>query len=170
MMTLRLTRLALIALMALPSACARSDSRYPSLAMRPFEAALPEAATPEPQPDPASIRPLADPAQLAALVERASQADRAFAGKEPAAAVLARAAAGQPIESEPRARALVAMADLAAERGATSAVLADLETLAATSAASLAPEQEIETARRKVLALVTRQDAAMARLWEVMGS
>lgn len=167
MMTLRRTTLALMALLALTSGCAGSDSRYPSLAMRPFETAPPAAP---PEPDAAPNRPLADPSQLSALVDRAVAADRDFTGQQPAAAALARAAAGQPIESNARARALVAMADLAARRGATSAVLADLDQLVANSATTFAPGKEIEAAREQVLALVTRQDAAMARLWEVMGS
>lgn len=166
-MTLRRTNLALLPLIAALSACAGSDNRYPSLAVRPFETAAPPAAE---QPAPAPIRPLADPAQLAALMERAVAADTAFTGQQPAAAVLARAASGQPVESNARARALVAMADLASKRGATSAVLADLDQLVANSATSFAPAQDIEVARNKVAALVASQDAAMTRLWEVIGS
>jgi len=41
--------------------------------------------------------------------------------------------------------------------------------LAAEAATTFAPTGEIETARTEVLALVTSQDAAMARLWEIMG-
>jgi hypothetical protein len=92
-----------------------------------------------------------------------------FTRQQPVAAQLARAAAGQSVESNARARALVAMADLAATRGATSAVLADLDRLVADSAVSFAPAGEIEATRTQVLALVEQQDAAMARLWEVMG-
>ncbi|WP_324075020.1 MAG: hypothetical protein RSE14_00100 [Erythrobacter sp.] len=167
MMTLRRTNLALLPLIAVLSGCAGSDSRYPSLAMRPFETAAPPAAV---EPAPAPIRPLADPAQLAALMERAMAADTAFTGQQPTAAALARAASGQPVESNARARALVAMADLASKRGATSSVLADLDQLAAASATSFAPAQDIEAVRTRVAALVAGQDAAMTRLWEVIGS
>jgi hypothetical protein len=157
----------LLPLVAVLSACAAGDTRYPSLAMRPFETAPPPADTaPTAQP----TRPLADSAQLAALVSRAVSADAEFARQQTAAAQLARAAAGQSVESNARARALVAMADLAAKRGATSAVLADLDGLAANSAVTFAPEQEVEAARAQVLGLVTSQDAAMARLWGVMGT
>jgi hypothetical protein len=97
-------------------------------------------------------------------------ADAEFARQQTAAAQLARAAAGQSVESNARARALVAMADLAAKRGATSAVLADLDGLAANSAVTFAPAQEVEAARAQVLGLVTSQEAAMERLWGVMGS
>jgi hypothetical protein len=82
---------------------------------------------------------------------------------------LARAAAGQGVESNARARALVAMADLAAKRGATTTVLADLDQLAANSAVTFAPAAEVEAARTRLLGLVEAQDAAMARLWEDMG-
>jgi hypothetical protein len=158
---------ALLPLVAALSACASEDTRYPSLAMRPFETAPPPADT-APVPEP--TRPLADSTQLAALVSRAVSADAEFARQQPVAAQLARAAAGQSVESNARARALVAMADLAAKRGATSAVLADLDGLAANSAVTLAPTQDVEAARAQVLALVTGQEAAMARLWDVMGS
>jgi hypothetical protein len=156
----------LLPLIAVLCACAGGDGRYPSLAMRPFETAPPP---PAPEPPAAPTRPLADTAQLAELVSRAAQANDDFARQQPGAAQLARAAAGQPIESNARARALVAMADLAARRGTTTAVLADLDRLAADSAVTFAPAQEIETARAQVAALVVGQDMAMARLWEVMG-
>lgn len=156
----------LLPLMAGLGACASSDARYPSLAMRPFETA-PAAAAPEPPAEP--TRPLAGPAALAELAVRALAANEAFTSQQPAAARLARAAFGQPVESNARAAALVAMADLAAKRGATTAVLAELDRLAADSAVTFAPAQEIEATRARVLTLVEGQDAAMARLWEDMG-
>jgi hypothetical protein len=153
-------------LIAVLCACAGSDGRYPSLAMRPFETA-PPAPAPEAVNEP--TRPLADAPALAELLARAVAADEAFARQQPGAARLASAAAGQPVESNARAAALVAMADLAARRGTTTAVLADLDRLAADSAVAFAPAQEIETARTQVIALVAGQDRALARLWEVMG-
>ena len=156
----------LLPLIAGLGACASSDARYPSLAMRPFETA-PPAPAPEPPAEP--TRPLADNAALADLAARAVAANDAFTRQQPAAAGLARAARGQPVESDARARALVAMADLAARRGATTAVLAELDRLVADSAVSFAPAQDIAATRGRVLALVEGQDAAMARLWEDMG-
>ena len=156
----------LLPLIAGLGACTGSDARYPSLAMRPFETAPP---APSAEPPAAPTRPLADSAALAELVARAVAADTAFARQRPAAAQLARAAAGQPVESNARARALVAMADLATRRGATTAVLADLDRLAADSAVTFAPAAGIEAARAQVAALVEEQDKAMARLWEDMG-
>lgn len=157
----------LLPLMAGLSACAASDARYPSLAMRPFETAPVQPADPPPAPEP--TRPAADPQVLAQLVARAEGAQGQFARIEPDAARLARAATGQGVESNTRAAALVAMADLAAQRGATSAVLAELELLEADSAATFAPTNEIVSAQTRVAGLVAGQDAAMARLWEVLG-
>ncbi|WP_143737033.1 hypothetical protein [Erythrobacter tepidarius] len=148
------------------AACASGEPRYPSLALRPFETA-PPATTPSSPAE--ATRPLASPAALAQLAARAIAADAAFTSQQPTASRLARAAYRQPVESDARARALVAMADLAAQRAATSAVLAELDQLAADSAISFAPGQEIEATRSRVLTLVQAQDAAMARLWEEMG-
>jgi hypothetical protein len=166
-MTVRQNILIVLPLIAVLGACAAGDARYPSLAMRPFETAPP---APEAEAPTEPVRPLADSAQVAALVSRAVNANDEFTRQQAAAAQLARAAAGQSVESNARARALVAMADLAAKRGATSATLADLDALAAGSATSFAPAREIEAARTQVLALVESQNMAMARLWEVMGS
>lgn len=156
----------LLPLMATLCACAGGDARYPSLAMRPFETAPPPAAPTSP---PEPIRPLADARTLAALVDAAVSADDAFIRQQQITAPLARAAAGQPVESNARAAALVAMADLAARRGATTAVLADLDRLAADSAVTFAPDRDVLAARGKVASLVEGQNAAMARLWEEMG-
>lgn len=165
-MFIRMKIPALVPLIAALSACAGGDGRYPSLAMRAFETAPPVSAPAAPT---APIRPVADAAMLSALVARANTAHTRFTGQEPAAARLAQAAAGRSIESDRRAAALVAMADLAVQRGATSAVLADLDQLAVEASISFAPGAEIDAARAEVLALVARQDAAIARLWETMG-
>jgi len=156
----------LMPLIAVLSACAGGDGRYPSLAKRPFETAPPATAPTVPT---KTARPVADAAMLSELVSRATEAHTRFTGREPAAGQLARAAAGRSIESDRRAAALVAMADLTAQRGATSAVLADLDELAVEASISFAPGPQIDAARTEVLALVARQDAAIARLWETIG-
>ncbi|MEQ5787044.1 hypothetical protein J3454_03985 [Erythrobacter sp. NFXS35] len=157
--------LGLLPLIAAVSACAGSDTRYPSLAMRSFEVNPPPSGPTRP---PAPTRPIVDDATLVALVDRAVTADTKFSRQQAEAAQLARAAAGRPIESDARAAALVSMADLAAHRGATTTVLAELDELAVTAATTFAPTQEIEGARAQVLTLVTDQNAAMERLWEMM--
>lgn len=155
--------------LALP-ACAGGNDRYPSLALRSFETEAGRAAA-APQPTaPAAIRPVISPAALAALRDKALGAHAAFLSQEPTTERLARAAAGQSIETDARAAALVAMADLSAKRGATSAVLADLDLLAVDAAAGLAPDAALYAAQTEVAALLAREDAAIARLWEAMGS
>lgn len=155
--------------LALP-ACAGSGDRYPSLALRPFETA---SAAINPVPDtapPPAIRPVISPAALAALRDKALRAHAAFLEQEPATQRIARAAAGRSVETNARAAALVAMADLSAKRGATSAVLADLDLLAADAATGLVPAPELIAVQTEVAALIAREDAAIARLWEAMGS
>ncbi|MEE4316681.1 MAG: hypothetical protein V2I74_06835 [Erythrobacter sp.] len=146
-------------------ACAGGDGPYPSLATRAFESAAAPVASAPAEP----IRPLADAAALRALVARAAEADNGFTREATLAEPLVRRASGQPVESDTRAAALVAMADLAARRGAASAVLAELDRLVAESATTFAPAEDIKTARGTVEALVSGQNATMARLWEELG-
>jgi hypothetical protein len=91
------------------------------------------------------------------------------AGEERAAR-LARAAAGLPIESNARAAALVALADLDAQRGKTAGALAKLDALAAEAAGALSPDPALSAAQTEVAATLAREDSAIARLWEAMGS
>lgn len=164
-MRVRRKILGLLPLIAAACACAGSDTRYPSLAMRSFEVNPPPSG---PAPLAQSTRPVVDSATLAAMVGQAVSANTGFVRQEASATKLARASAGLSIESDARAAALVAMADLAAQRGKTTSVLAQLDEFVAAASTTFAPTQEIETARAQVLALVTAQDAAMARLWETM--
>lgn len=163
-----LRKLWLIGLIGLLAACAASDARYPSLALRPFETA-PAAAIAVPEGS-ALIRPVASSAEIVALRDKAMVAHDAFIRQQPATEQLVRAATGQPIESNARARALVAMADLSTQRGVTSTVLADLDGLAAEAATTFAPIAEINAARAQVLPLIESENAVIERLWETMGS
>lgn len=166
-MNARLKHFAIVGLMAGLSACSANGDRYPSLALRPFETAPPAPPAAKPA---EPIRPLVDDAGLTAILSRANSAHAAFSGKEATALRLARAATGQSIESNARAAALVAMAELASARGTTATVLAELDDLAARSATTFAPTQGIDAARAQVTAMVAAEDAAMAKLWEVMGT
>ncbi len=152
------------------AACASADTRYPSLALRPFETEAPAPDTTTPTPPAVPNQPPTSPANLAALRAKAESAHAGFLRVQTDAARIARAAAGQSVESDARAAALVAMADLAAQRGATAAVLADLDLLAAENAVNLASSAPVEAARDDIARLVAAQDAAMARLWEVIGT
>lgn len=160
--------LAVIGLIAALPACAADNGRYPSLSLRPFETG---AAPVSPAPDiPSPIRPAISPEALAALRSKAQNAHAAFLTQESAAAPLARAAAGQSIETNARAAAMVAMADLSSKRGATSAVLADLDLLSVEAATALAADPALSATQTEVAELLAREDAGIARLWEAMGS
>lgn len=162
-----LTKFGVLGLAMALSACASSDARYPSLALRPFETGAAQTATaPEIT---ASIRPATSPAALSALREAASGAHAAFVERESATQRLARAAAGRSVETNARAAALVAMADLSAKRGATASVLADLDLLAVNAASALAADPALVALQTEVAAMVAREDAGIAQLWAVMG-
>ena len=167
-MHVHLTKLTLAAALAGGlAACAGGSAAYPSLAMRPFETGdVPAAALPSP---PAN-RPATAPERVAGLLADASAANAAFIAAEDRAARLARAAAGQPPESEARAAATIALADLDSQRGKTAVALASLDALAAEAAGALSPDPALSDAQSKVAATLARQDGAIARLWEVMGS
>lgn len=155
------------ALLAGLSACAGGGKAYPSLAMRPFESGTPPAA---PEPEPAPSRPAVAPARLAEVMAEATASHTAFRAAEDDAARLARAAAGQPIESNARAAALVALAGLDAQRGKTAGALATLDGLAAEAANALSPDPALAAAQTEVAATLAGEDASIARLWAMLGS
>lgn len=163
-----LKNLAVLGLIAALSACAANEGRYPSLALRPFETG---SAVVGPAPESTGpIRPATSPAALAALRSTAMRAHAAFLTQETATAPLARAAAGQSIDTNARAAALVAMAELTSQRSATAAVLADLDLLVAEAATALFPDPALMATQAEVAALLAREDAGIARLWDAMGS
>lgn len=161
-----LRNLALAGLSVALAACAADSGRYPSLALRPFETAAPVTTEPE---APAPIRPAIDPARLAALRERADAAHAAFVKQQAAAAPLVRTGAGQSVESNARAAALVALADLRSKRSATAVVLADLDILNADTVTALAPDPALAAAQAEVATLVASEDEALAQLAQVLG-
>ena len=157
----------LAVLLAGLAACAGGNGAYPSLAMRPFESGtLPETAAPAPA---TPIRPVTAPARLADLRGAAAAAHRAFLALEDEAAPLVRAAAGQPFESNARAAAMVALADLDAQRGKTATTLAAIDALAADAAGALSPDPALSALQGEVAATLARQDRSIAQLWDVMG-
>ena len=156
---------AMVPLFAALSACAAGEGKFPSLAMRPFESgAVVEAPAP-----PAPVRPATPPARIAELRSTAAAADAAFTTRESEAVRLARAAAGLPFESKARAAAIVALADLDAQRGKTAGVLATLDMLAAEASGALSPDPAVTAAQSDIAAMVAREDAAIVQLWRVMG-
>ncbi|MDP4605262.1 MAG: hypothetical protein NWS68_03800 [Erythrobacter sp.] len=165
-MRVHLKNLAVLLLVAGLSACAGDSARYPSLALRSFETNI--VASPAQPAVP--IRAIVSSTAIATLRDTGQRAHEDFTRKQSATEPLVRAAAGQSVESNARAAALVAMADLASARGQTSGVLANLDLLAVEAATTFAPLAEIEAVRAEVAAMVASEDAAMARLWETMGS
>ena len=148
-------------------ACAAADDTYPSLAIRPVERGI---LPPAPQPPAPPIRPPVAADRLAQLRAEATAANTAFQAREREAAPLARAAAGQPIESNARGAALVALARLDTEAGKTKIALAALDTLAAEAAGALSPDPALAATHDEVVAIAAQQDAAIARLWQTLGS
>jgi len=155
-----------VLLATLTGGCAGDTGDYPSLAMRPFE----RGVVAETQAPPAPIRPATPSARIAQLREAGTASHSAFVAQESVAARLARAAAGQPFESNARAAALVAMADLDAKRSATAGTLATIDVLAAETATALAADPALGETQTEIAALLAREDEAIARLWGVMGS
>lgn len=147
--------------------CAGNSGDYPSLAMRPFESGT-APATAAPPPPPAPIRPVVSPERLADLLAGTAAAHDAFLAQETKAAQLARAATGQPFASAAHAAALVALADLDAQRGKTAGTLATVDGLAAEARAALADDAALVSAQSEIAAPLAREDAAIARLWEMM--
>jgi hypothetical protein len=162
-----LTKSAALALLASGlCACASGDHAYPSLAIRPVERGI----APDVAASPAPIRPATPASRLAELRGAAAAADAAFTARAGEAERLARAAAGRPFESAARAEAMVALADLDTQRGKTAGALAALDSLAAEAAAALSPDPALTALQTEVAAVLAREDAGIARLWEVMGS
>lgn len=147
------------------AACAGGDGTYPSLAMRTFESAPPPAADAPAAP----IRPVTAPARLAELRGAAAAAHRAFLAREGEAAQLARAAAGQPFESSARAAAMIALADLDAQRGKTAGALAAIDELVADAAGALSPDPALVSAQGEVAATLASEDRTITQLWNVLG-
>ncbi len=145
---------------ALTMGCAGSSDIYPSLAVRDAERAsgLNGPANPI-APSPITAQ---DRARIGDLVEQARLSHRAFEAAQPRTARLARAAGG--IESDSRARALVAVANLSTLRGQTTVALASLDRLAAQAATQLTATDEIDRAQSQVEAMVSAQDNALTAI------
>jgi hypothetical protein len=149
------------------AACASDRGDFPSLALRPFEnGTAPEAAPPPPAP----IRPPTSATRLIELRRAAERADAAFTARKDEATRLVRASAGQPIESAAHAEALVELAALDTLRGQTASALAALDALAAEAAGALSEDAALSVTQAQVAAMLAREDAYIARLWEEVGS
>lgn len=143
--------------------CARDETTYPSLAPRAVEKlgfAEPEAPPPAAvAPDPALDRTIAaKESALAAIV-------RGFDGDAARAERMAAAAKGRAVGSDAWLEAQTALAALDDWRAQATALVTDLDTLAADRAATLAPDYPaLAGLRTRAQAEAARQSAAIARL------
>jgi alkylhydroperoxidase family enzyme len=110
-----------------------------------------------------------DTARIAALQQSAEDAFARFTRQQPAAAALVARARGQSAESDARARALVALADLTTFRSATFVPLGELDALAADAAADFGETAPIAAAQARVLAMIAQQDASLGAMWGELG-
>lgn len=144
--------------------CVGDNSRYPSLALRDFEtrpapaasgvAGAGDAQTPIPM--------AASAAQIGAIMTAAETAIAGFSRLQPIAANMVRQARGQSMESDARARAMVALADLNSQRSATYVHLGDLDQLAATGTAQYQRTDAIDAARSELAEEIARQDMVLS--------
>ncbi len=161
--------LAVGAASALLAACAGSGDQYPSLAIRDAE-----RVTGQFNPSSAgdgtshSTRPSVAAGDISRIVDQARESHRNFVAAQPSASRLVSGARGSGSESEARAQALVALADLSSKRSDTVIALADLDLMAAGAATEFSSTQSLGAAQRLVLEFVNAQDAALAQLWEQM--
>jgi hypothetical protein len=104
-------------------------------------------------------------ARIAAIRADAANAFGAFTRQQTTAAASVAQARGATSESDVRARALVALADLSSTRSTTHLHLAELDMLAVGSAITFASTDEINAARSEVVAMVKEQDKVLTDLW-----
>lgn len=152
---------------ALMAGCASPEGKYPSLAIRDAER-VSGAFTPAPpaQPEPT---PLADRERIGDALERARDSHEKFLARQPGVGTLARSASGRGPESDRRAEALVALADLTVLRSETTIALADLDQLEVESATQFGATSDVRKAQEYVARLVSEQDAALESLERQMG-
>ena len=148
------------------SACAASDGRYPSLAVRDAERVSGEL-TPSPATQP-PVEPVASPQDVADLVSAAYGAQQQFEEARPGAERLARSARGAGAESDTRARALVAVAELTSLRGETALVLARLDALKVEALTTFAPAEAITSGQTSTANLLRQQDEVLDSLSEML--
>ena len=146
------------------SACAASDGRYPSLAVRDAERVQ---GTFEPAPPslPAAGNPV-DNRQLSAPLTRAKEAHALFTARQDEVSALVTASRGLGPEDDRRAQALVGLADLTSLRGQTAVALSDLDQLEAEAATGFARTEDIREVQASILELIAQQDVTLDSLSE----
>jgi len=154
--------------LALLAGCATPPGDYPSLAIREAEriAGTIEPAEPGPYVPPALPSAVLGAAENLAATAR--QAHEAFLAEAPRASATVENARGAAVGSETWARAEVALASLISARGRTMEPLADLDRLYVDAAVEGQALADIAATRGAVEAQVAEEDAAIARLQQVL--
>jgi len=154
--------------LALLAGCASPAGDYPSLAIRDVEriAGALDSAQRAPYAPPPPSPAMLDRAE--ALVQSAGDAHQAFLAEAPGASATVQNASGADSGGETRARAEVALASLISARSRTMEPLADLDRLYVDAAVEGNAIARIAAARESVEAQVAAEDAAIARLQQVL--
>lgn len=143
--------------------CAGDSDAYPSLAIRDAERVT-GSLLPASQPAaPALSAQTIESIDTALLAARSMHAR--FLAARPQAAALVDAARGRGPESDNRAQALIAMADLTSLHSETAIALADLDRMEVEAATEFAPVEAIRSAQVQVKKLVSDQDLILEALW-----
>ena len=163
----------LLTLISLPAlgllgACTQADGRYPSLAIRDVERAEGQFEVGEPKridvpPVDVDLTGGLD-ARLASLVAMTEAAHSDFSGIVPRTRQLVAAASGSSIGSDSWATAQVALAELDSARSRAAVPLGDIDMIYTAATVAAEDTAAIETARNRVLALITEQDSTLAEL------
>ena len=149
--------------------CVGSGEQYPSLAIRDVER-NPVQSEPAPPIEPVALtlRSLAPSRSVDDFVEQASALHRTFLAREPAARRLVAQARGTSTDSDIRARATIALADLSSIRSQTEIALADLDLLIAEGSNRFEDTALADAGHALVLDLVNEQDRTLSSLWRML--
>lgn len=150
---------------ALLSGCAGDSGQYPSLAIRDAERVVGQYVPASADDAASPVQPIASQQDIAQLVEQAAESHRAFLAAQSSTSRLVSGARGTGADSDARAQALVALADLTSKRSNTAIALADIDLLAAKGSTEFASSSDLSAAQTLVVDLVDQQDRALARLW-----
>ncbi|MGB7418921.1 MAG: hypothetical protein WA918_07060 [Erythrobacter sp.] len=155
----------LIILVAL-SACAGTDPRFPSLAIRDVErnaGSFTSGAVPPPP-----VPPVATAAEIAVIIESAQALDARFAREQGEVRRIIDAARGLEVESNNYGRAAIAFAELSAISSRSAILLGDLDALVAQAASTGAPRDVLEAAQNEAEDIVIGQRRILAELDAVL--
>lgn len=143
--------------------CAGNSDDYPSLAIRDAERVT-GSLSPASQPSAPALSAQTIESIDAALLSAQSMHAR-FLDARPQAAALVDAARGSGPESDNRAKALIAMADLTSLHSETAIALAELDRMEVEAATEFASVDTIRSAQIEVKKLVSDQDLILDALW-----